>query len=78
MPNRYVIYGAGGIGCTIGARLFASGREVVLIARGPHLEAIRERGLTLKTPPTRSSCASPRSPARTRSTSARTTSSSSR
>lgn len=50
MPNRYVIYGAGGIGCAIGARLFASGREVVLIARGPHLDAIRERGLTLKTP----------------------------
>ena len=50
MPNRYVFYGAGGIGCAIGARLFAAGREVVLIARGPHLEAIRERGLTVKSP----------------------------
>ncbi len=50
MPNRYVFYGAGGIGCAIGARLFDAGREVVLIARGPHLEAIRERGLTVKSP----------------------------
>ena len=50
MPHRYVIHGAGGIGCAIGARLFHAGREVVLIARGPHLDALRERGLTLKTP----------------------------
>jgi 2-dehydropantoate 2-reductase len=47
---RYVIYGAGAIGGCLGARLFASGREVVLIARGPHLAAIQERGLTLRTP----------------------------
>ena len=50
MSRRYVMYGAGGIGCTIGARLFAAGHDVVLIARGPHLDAIRERGLTVKTP----------------------------
>jgi 2-dehydropantoate 2-reductase len=47
---RYVIYGAGGIGGAIGARLHEVGREVVLIARGAHLEALRERGLTLQTP----------------------------
>jgi len=47
---RYIIYGAGAIGGSIGARLFAAGRDVVLIARGPHLEAIRRRGLTLRTP----------------------------
>ena len=40
---RYVIYGAGAIGGTIGARLAQHGREVALIARGPHLEALRER-----------------------------------
>jgi 2-dehydropantoate 2-reductase len=47
---RYVIYGAGAIGGTIGARLFQAGHKVVLIARGAHLEAIRERGLTFETP----------------------------
>jgi len=47
---RYVIYGAGAIGGSLGAKLFASGCEVVLIARGPHLAAIQERGLTLRTP----------------------------
>src|SRR5256885_11087351 len=47
---RYVIYGAGAIGGAIGAVLRASGQEVMLIARGRHLEALRDRGLTLQTP----------------------------
>lgn len=47
---RYIIYGAGAIGGTIGGQLFAHGREVVLIARGAHLTALREDGLTLRTP----------------------------
>jgi 2-dehydropantoate 2-reductase len=47
---RYVIYGAGAIGGSLGAKLFAAGREVVLIARGGHLAVLRERGLTLTTP----------------------------
>ena len=47
---RYVIYGAGAIGGTIGARLAQHGRDVALIARGPHLEAVRRDGLTLRTP----------------------------
>ena len=47
---RYVIYGAGAIGGTIGAKLAQNGREVALIARGPHLEAMRNDGLTLRTP----------------------------
>ena len=47
---RYVIHGAGAIGGTIGARLFQAGHEVVLIARGPHLEALRSKGLTFETP----------------------------
>ncbi len=42
---RFVIYGAGGIGGTIGARLFQHGHDVLLIARGAHLAAIKERGL---------------------------------
>jgi len=44
---RVCIYGAGAIGGYLGARLSLSGTRVTLIARGPHLEAIRQRGLTL-------------------------------
>ncbi len=47
---RYVIYGAGAIGGTIGAKLAAGGREVALICRGDHLEAVRRDGLRLHTP----------------------------
>ncbi|HEY2428679.1 MAG TPA: 2-dehydropantoate 2-reductase N-terminal domain-containing protein [Acidimicrobiales bacterium] len=47
---RYLIYGAGAIGGSIGGRLAASGQDVVLIARGPHLDALRTGGLTLWTP----------------------------
>ena len=47
---RYFIYGAGGIGGAIGARLFQHGHEVILICRGEHLQAIQSKGLILKTP----------------------------
>lgn len=47
---RYIIYGAGGIGGTIGARLFQSGKEVILIARGEHLKAIQADGLIFVDP----------------------------
>jgi 2-dehydropantoate 2-reductase len=47
---RYVIIGAGAVGGTIGVRLAQAGREVTLVARGAHLAAIRERGLTLRQP----------------------------
>ena len=48
--RRYVIYGAGGIGGTIGARLHMAGFEVALIARGRHAEAIAEAGLRFVSP----------------------------
>lgn len=47
---RFVIYGAGAVGGVVGARLFESGQDVRLIARGRHYEAIRERGLRLEDP----------------------------
>lgn len=47
---RFVIYGAGGIGGTIGARLHQAGFDVVLIARGPHYNAIVRDGLRFVTP----------------------------
>ncbi|MDH6538462.1 2-dehydropantoate 2-reductase N-terminal domain-containing protein [Streptomyces sp. SPB4] len=46
---RYIIIGAGAIGATIGGRLAESGREVVLVARGAHAEALRTDGLRLTT-----------------------------
>jgi 2-dehydropantoate 2-reductase len=47
---RYIIYGAGAIGGTLGACLFEAGREVVLIARGAHGRAIAEHGLRFGSP----------------------------
>jgi 2-dehydropantoate 2-reductase len=47
---RYVIYGAGAIGGSIGGLLHEAGRDVVLIARGPHLAALRRDGLRLRSP----------------------------
>jgi len=44
---KLCIYGAGAIGGYLGAELALSGNEVTLIARGPHLEAMRTNGLTL-------------------------------
>ncbi|MCZ6905250.1 MAG: 2-dehydropantoate 2-reductase, partial [Acidobacteria bacterium] len=46
---KVCIYGAGAIGGLLGAELALSGVDVTLIARGPHLEAIRKSGLTLLT-----------------------------
>ena len=47
---RIVIAGAGAIGGYIGARLARSGADVTLFARGPHLQAMSERGLRVKSP----------------------------
>jgi 2-dehydropantoate 2-reductase len=47
---RYIIIGAGAVGGAIGGRLAGSGHEVVLVARGAHLAALREGGLRLTVP----------------------------
>jgi 2-dehydropantoate 2-reductase len=47
---RFVVYGAGAVGGVIGARLHEHGHEVVLIARGDHLRALRRSGLRLESP----------------------------
>jgi len=41
------IYGAGAIGGYLGVQLALAGEDVTLIARGPHLEAMKENGLKL-------------------------------
>jgi 2-dehydropantoate 2-reductase len=44
---RICVYGAGAIGGYLGAQLALAGEDVTLIARGPHLEAMRENGVRL-------------------------------
>ena len=44
---KICIFGAGAIGGYMGAKLAEAGAEVSLVARGPHLAAMREKGLTL-------------------------------
>jgi 2-dehydropantoate 2-reductase len=45
---RIAIYGTGGIGGYFGGRLAQSGEDVVFIARGEHLQAMRENGLKVE------------------------------
>jgi 2-dehydropantoate 2-reductase len=47
---RLIVYGAGAIGGVLGGRCRQHGVDVVLIARGEHLAAIEERGLTVESP----------------------------
>jgi 2-dehydropantoate 2-reductase len=47
---RVAVFGAGAVGGYLGLRLAEGGADVSFIARGAHLEAMRERGLTLITP----------------------------
>ncbi|MBI4311417.1 MAG: 2-dehydropantoate 2-reductase [Chloroflexi bacterium] len=42
---RFAIAGAGAIGSYLGAMLYKAGQDASLITRGPHLRAIRGRGL---------------------------------
>jgi 2-dehydropantoate 2-reductase len=42
--SRYAVVGAGAIGAYVGASLARGGADVSLIARGPHLAAMRARG----------------------------------
>jgi len=44
---KFCVFGAGAIGGYLAVELAAAGHEVCVIARGPHLRAIRERGLKL-------------------------------
>lgn len=44
---KICIYGAGAVGGLIGARLAHVGHEISMVARGPHLDAMRKNGLVL-------------------------------
>src|SRR5437879_13120786 len=45
---RICIFGAGAVGSHFAVRLALAGHEVSCVMRGPHLEATRARGLTLR------------------------------
>jgi 2-dehydropantoate 2-reductase len=45
---KIAIMGAGSVGCYFGALLARSGEQVVFIARGAHLEAMRTQGLSVE------------------------------
>jgi 2-dehydropantoate 2-reductase len=47
---RVAILGSGGVGGYFGARLAAAGADVIFVARGAHLAALRERGLRIESP----------------------------
>ena len=47
---RIAIMGSGSVGGYFGGRMAAAGCDVTFIARGPHLAAIRERGLRIQSP----------------------------
>lgn len=46
---KYLIIGAGGTGGCIGAYMTEAGKDVTLIARGKHLQRIKENGLKIET-----------------------------
>jgi 2-dehydropantoate 2-reductase len=47
---RFVVLGAGAIGAYVGAALVRGGADVTLIARGPHLRAMQEHGVQVRSP----------------------------
>jgi 2-dehydropantoate 2-reductase len=47
---RFAVLGAGAIGAYVGAALARGGADVTLIARGPHLAAMREHGVQVRSP----------------------------
>ncbi len=45
---RICIFGAGAVGSHLAVRLARAGHEVSCVMRGPHLEAVKAKGLTLR------------------------------
>lgn len=45
---KFLIVGAGAIGAYVGARMARAGFDVTLFARGPHLKAMQEHGVQVK------------------------------
>ena len=61
---RICIFGAGAVGSHFAVRLALAGHDVSCVMRGPHLEAVKSKGLTLRVDNTevsaRAGCLAPR------------------
>ncbi len=47
---RIAIIGSGGVGGYLGAKLWKAGNDVVFVARGNHLNAMKQNSLQLESP----------------------------
>ena len=47
---RFIVIGAGGVGAYFGGELARAGHDVTMFARGAHLDALRRKGLTVRSP----------------------------
>ena len=47
---RIAVIGAGGVGGAFGAALAQAGADVTFVARGAHLQAMRDNGLRIESP----------------------------
>jgi len=47
---KFIIFGAGGVGSYFGAKLLEAGHDVSFVARGEHLRAMQQEGLSLTHP----------------------------
>ena len=45
---KICVFGAGAVGSHFAVRLALAGHEVSCVIRGPHLDAVRKNGLTLR------------------------------
>ena len=45
---RICIFGAGAVGSHLAVRLALAGHDVSCVMRGPHLEAVKAKGLVLR------------------------------
>src|SRR3979490_1844183 len=45
---RICVFGAGAVGSHLAVRLALSGHDVACVMRGPHLQAVKAKGLTLR------------------------------
>ena len=45
---RICVFGAGAVGSHFAVRLALAGHDVSCVMRGPHLEAVKSNGLTLR------------------------------
>ena len=56
---KFLVFGAGVLGCNLANNLFRAGKDVTLLARGAWVEEIRSNGLRIKNSLSRRTAVSP-------------------